>query len=513
MATWDELVSLALLGTEQSGRGETRLCESRSADDQSAVAQLLRKLEAAGKSRESVLLCAAGTLSLHGRAGIVPLKSSATRPQPAPQNDLPCVNVGVANLRLLIEQYTQTLLPIWLRAVAKANKRVPEAAVPLLLHFGENSKDFREPVAAVIGNRGRWLAAQNAAWSFAATGTIASSQMDQLKEIFETGNSDERIVALKELRRSEPNAARELVEANWKQEGHEQKVKFLESFALNLTMADEPFLEEICLEDKRKEVRTVAANWLSRLTHSRFHKRMVERAKPCLRVKGLLKQELDVSLPHEADASMIRDGFTKAPVPLTTNSRIEWLVYMLSKISPKVWEAEFRLSPEQILDDIVADATIRQAWGEAAVLHQDADWAEAMCCSKTPTGQFGDLLTGAKPELRERIVLRMIQKNKGLLYIQGNEYTQPIMVALLLANHDWSEDFGRKLIPVIVEQARQGVSYYGKQVFSSIGFYFPVSLMTEMERSFKEIERESKESVDKFLSTLKFKSELFGDLK
>lgn len=513
MAKWEELVSLALLGTEQ------QKMPALGAESDGAVGELLAKLEAAaGKSRESVLLCAAGTLSLHGRAGQVPATIPVERMVPAAEDDLPlCGHIGVANLRLLLDQYSQTLLPLWLKAVAEAGRRVPETAVPMLLEFVENRHDLRADVVAVIGHRGRWLALQNPDWSFAADGDVADIALDKLKDIFETGTTEERLSALREARRNAPEAAREMVASTWAEDSHDVKVKFLEVLAGGLTMADEPFLEEKALDDKRKEVRLVAARLLATLTESRFHKRMVERALPLLKVKTVLlvKKEFDISLPQSADAAMLRDGFTKKGAQLTPEDRQEWMFYLMSAIDPSVWEREFKMTPEEIVQSPQPPNYIRVGWAAAAALHKNTKWIEAFCSSDRPPPNYVDLIVSSTPEVRERTISKMIAKNGGqILLVKGSDFNQPITTALLAANHDWSVDFARKLMPGLKALMHADVFHYSKQqLLGAIGFYFPPSLLPEAEQALMDARPEMQAAVDTFLSSLKFKSDLFGEIK
>jgi uncharacterized protein YlaN (UPF0358 family) len=63
------------------------------------------------------------------------------------------------------------------------------------------------------------------------------------------------------MRREAPDKAREWLQEVWKVENANTKASFLHVFMHNLTMADEPMLEEI-LHDKSQKVREVASRLL-----------------------------------------------------------------------------------------------------------------------------------------------------------------------------------------------------------------------------------------------------------
>ncbi len=77
-----------------------------------------------------------------------------------------CRSAFVANA---LGEYPQ-LLPEWLQAVAVAQRRVPEEALPDLLDFGQARRELHEAISGVLGQRGRWLARLNPDWECALGG-------------------------------------------------------------------------------------------------------------------------------------------------------------------------------------------------------------------------------------------------------------------------------------------------------------------------------------------------------
>jgi hypothetical protein len=67
------------------------------------------------------------------------------------------------------------LLALW----AARGQRLPEAWLPAALELGRRSIAMRAPVAAVLGTRGHWLAAQRDDWRWAASTAAATHRPSQ----------------------------------------------------------------------------------------------------------------------------------------------------------------------------------------------------------------------------------------------------------------------------------------------------------------------------------------------
>ena len=164
----------------------------------------------------------------------------------------------------------------------------------------------------LLGERGRWLAAQNPEWSW-VTGTSGEGD-----NVWETGDRAARLAYLRKVRETQPGRARELLISTWKVEPAEDRAAFIAVLETGLSQDDEAFLEA-ALDDKRKEVRRKAAALLARIPGSALVTRMTERTLPLLRFTspesgGVMKLKkskpaaLEVTLPAECDKAMQRDG-------------------------------------------------------------------------------------------------------------------------------------------------------------------------------------------------------------
>src|SRR5690349_17078923 len=193
---WQLLLKAAMLGTERS------TIDIALSDD--ALGQLLTR--ASGGSPQATLLSRAAVMATYQRAGRKPLRIAPPQ-ETAQQTDIPRLGpkAGEFHARMLAGE-NRPLLPEFLEAVAKAQKRVPEESLPELLNLGRSSANLRPLILPVIGHRGHWLAAQNPEWNYI-------SGEESSESVWQTGAASARLLMLGQLRKSDPGAARSMLES------------------------------------------------------------------------------------------------------------------------------------------------------------------------------------------------------------------------------------------------------------------------------------------------------------
>src|SRR5262249_37863475 len=278
---WAELVKVALVGTGRQALGEPAV-------------------EVPGASAEAKLLGEAAALALHERAGALPPVLEGAAPAAASHETLPRASTAATRELEIALVAEPALVPEWLRlcAAPTVGRRADERMLPDLLEFGRADADARAAVIAVLGERGRWLAEKNPSWGWVAAGAPS-------RDAWEHGGRAERLGFFASLRKRDPAAARALVEPGFAKETPEDRAELVARFAVELSDADEPFLEA-ALDDRRKEVRLAAARVLACLPMSRLGARMAARAKPLVRGGH-------VKLPEIPDAAGQRDGLELTP--------------------------------------------------------------------------------------------------------------------------------------------------------------------------------------------------------
>lgn len=473
--TWDYLVKIALLGTEQQ---KPTLPEAVEGFD-----TLLQQLDTA--DAEKTLLSSAGTFALARRAGYAPPKISTLPTPDSAEQSLPrCPDLVGADLLYMLSGKHQDCLEVWFKGVAIRKWRVPEEALPLLLGLGNKNKNLRAGILPVLGERGRWLAAQNPEWAWVFS-TVASEDEPLPLSLWETGNRAERTAFLQTLRRSNPNEARTLLEESWSTEPYEERSAFLETFHINLSMLDEPFLET-ALDDKRKSVRIEARRCLARLPQSRYCQRMTERGKPILNlVRVMLKPDyFDIVLPAAHDKTMERDGIDKKP-PAGVGEKAYWLIEILQAVPLNFWTETFQKTPEQIVKTQIPREwrdNVLQAWTIASGTQRNTEWAEALLY------QWMELQSNSIPThliaWNEVLPKAVLERATILLMDKVNpifRWDSPLKTFFDMCGPTWGEELAHKYLQKLraftktLKKENSYLSYHQNEIAS----YIPISLQDE----------------------------------
>jgi hypothetical protein len=446
-AAWERLVRAALLGTERQPEPADAATGDPALDG--AVAAL-----ADGRA-EARLLGTAVVLDAWRRAGQRAGRSPATTPGPAPEAaERVCSPLAARVLREVLAGTSAPLLAEWMRLAHAGGVTAPPELLPGLLHWAAPHAAVRDDVARALGARGRWLAAQNPAWSFAAEVPADPAAG------WETGSAEERVRILRKVRETDPAAGLALVQSTWKSDPARDRAGFVEALATGLSMDDEPFLES-ALDDRSKQVREASARLLSALPGSRLVARMVERLTPLLRPSGppgLLARlaggsaRIHVELPAACDAAMQRDGI--APQLPGAGERAWWLRQMLAAVPPSTWSARWEMDAATCLAAARASeeaSLLLSAWTTAAVRSRDAAWAEALLragagADEAPVAELlppEQLEPLALERLRPLDVERLRPAQNGL--VSGH----PAAVLLQAARFPWSSELTRAAVRAV----------------------------------------------------------------
>lgn len=378
MDWWQGYVDVALLGTNR--RSPT--CPQET-DNLSKLVCALN-----WNQPEAALLSAAGIVSQYQRVGKcaeqrvekrVEQTDVAASTEPCQPDVQPCCSDRIAQyLGVAMQEYPEAM-PELLGLMRAMDQRVPPKWLPKLLSFGQRRLEVQAQISAVLGNRGRWLAAQNPDWRYGCvvqnknmqtknmqTEDIEESEhkIVRLQQQWQLGEPRERCLALQQWRGIDPEAAREALCEGWKKESRRDREAFLSAIATGLSLEDEPFLEE-ALNDRASAVRKAAADLLAQLPESALTQRMTDRVCSFIRLYGEGQQmRIEVSLPEAFDKAWERDGIVLKPAS-GEGERAGWLRQMLAKTPLYVWSAD----PA----DIVKAAAVHE-WREVLL----NGWAQAI---------------------------------------------------------------------------------------------------------------------------------------
>lgn len=517
-ARLDAIARAALLGTE---RGAMRTW--REFDVPTAVAPYLAQLDSA--DGEGALLNAAALLGAYAAAGRLPSAAADQRataaPAPPDASDIPVAPSGPSRLlTTMLAGVHAEALPEWLALTADRGWRVPAVALPALLTLATATPALRSPLAAVLGARGRWLAAQHDDWRWATHDTMQLPDEDTLAMTWQTGAPDERAALLERVRRADASRGRALLESTWEEEPPTQRAALLPRLAAALTLADEPLLER-ALDDRRQEVRRAAAALLAGLPGSALVGRMTQRARVALRYDagGLLHRgRLHVEPPAAHDAPMARDGVEKTP-PAGTGARAWWLAQIVAAVPPATWSTEWATEPTTLIRAAAHTdwaPPLLDGWGAAAVRFGDAAWAEALLTDASSARQVSRLapsraaLLAVLPPARREAVVAPALRDRA--------FDADLVELVVACMHPWSDPFARAVLGWLRQRAARPASsqpdvsdWQLREVLPRLALFVPPSLAaTAAERwpADDEHGRAWERSVEGFLSLLTFRHEI-----
>jgi Family of unknown function (DUF5691) len=359
-----DILATALAGTAQAGATTTPATGTE-------VDSLIAALPEGDAERR--LLLAAGSASIYRAAGYVP-DSLADAPAPTPDETLPACSPGAADLlRTLLSAGKNELLREALERTCLAGLRLPPDLLPAALDIRDDR--VRAALFPAVGERGRWLAGFNKAWSWVSDHLPVAAGMlpADAETIWEEGTTGQRVEILWRVRAVDPERGRQWLQAVWKREKADAREQLLSALAIGLGSEDEPLLES-ALDDRAQAVRAEAADLLAKLLSSALVERMCARADAMLTYKD---SKLDANPPKAVEKGAVRDGIAEQP-PYGTGDRAWWLAQILSRVPPVHWVERFGLTPEELIAatrDASWQLSILEGWTHAAAIHQDRGYA------------------------------------------------------------------------------------------------------------------------------------------
>lgn len=297
-----------------------------------------------------------------------------TAPPPMPAcapESQPAITEASVILLLQVQAREDTLLlDECLQLIAAHGRRIDERLLPGMLNELRDP-GLRSRVIAGGGEAAQWLVQLNPDW-----GVVRREGADAWTE----GTLEQRVAWLRAERARAPEQARVALQAAYADEPPAARAVLLQALAVGLSMADEPLLEQ-ALDDRRKEVRSVAQSLLRRLPGSALAQRARALVEPLLAFKpgGLLRRDtLEVALPEAATPAMLRDGIeAKPPGGYTGGQRSYWLEELLARVPPaqicRAWSREPAALLKLAHKHEYADQ-LQRGWMRAAVSFGERDW-------------------------------------------------------------------------------------------------------------------------------------------
>ncbi|WP_157535035.1 DUF5691 domain-containing protein [Nocardia inohanensis] len=370
----------------------------------------------------------------------------------------------------------------WFEAVRPYDYRVPDGLVSIVLERAKGLAAHREPLLRLAGARGRWLAERHPGWR-----TLVRADIEDAS-VWSHGRAAERRQWLAQLRRQDPEAAREALAASWDTESGAGKAELLAVLGDGLSPADENLLEA-ALDDRRAEVRRLAADLLGRLPESAFAGRMAQRAGAWLNFgKGVIRPQLTTTGPGVLDDSARRDGvgdsygYTSYRADGAPDLSGEWLQRVVAGTPLRHWERALG-SAEQAMDIAVAEeirGALFAGWSDATLAQRDPEWARVLFANyaATPAG------AADSDKLRELFALQPLQDQVRHLRRLDSSWLAEIESLLRAVPHPWPGAMAEHVLRLLLERAQLSADRPGgpslvpgsyRTLFRAASAHFPVT--------------------------------------
>lgn len=359
MKPWADLVQQGILGTNRHALSLPVL---------DGMDEIWSQL--AASDQETRFLQAAALLAQYRAAGRqpMPLPLTACTPLCPAETNPPAPVEAAALLQQFLGDGDHKLLSEWLRHAAQQRMVAPSELLPALLELATKQRSFAADLAPCLGERGRWLMRLNSSWPIAAAEIVDESD-------WQVGSSEARHHFLQSYRRRSPAAARALLETTWAQEAAKDRATFLSALRNDLSMDDEPFLEQ-CLVDRSQAVRTEAARLLTGLVGSQRQRGLLAELTAYVTIeRKWLRRTLQVKLPTRYDPAWAQLGIREeSPLGVRVGQKAGWLVQLLALLPPSTVVAHLGVDAIEFLEFVRASdfaEALSMALLEGAELHQD----------------------------------------------------------------------------------------------------------------------------------------------
>lgn len=405
--------------------------------------------------------------------------------EPCEPDTIPCCSDRMAKyLGITLSTYTEIASEL-LELIATANQRVPPKWLPTLLAFGEKRAYLQPLIVSVLGNRGRWLAAQNPNWRYGCvltstpveaeavfeettvleedttdTALATETELLALQQQWDAGSRQDRILAFKQWRTLAPASARDTLAESWKQETWRDREAFIITMTPQLSIEDEPFLEA-ALTDRAQSVRAHAASLLATLPSSQLCQRTTERIQSFMQIRGQGKQlQINVTLPEQYEPTWAKDGIERKPRN-GEGERAGWLRQMIATVPLARWNG-----PPADIGRAAASHEWREALinGWAIAIQRQRSQPEASTWATAWLHQFGAYSLD-ETVLQDLLLLLPIQQREIYLRSQlpkkANDQNLSHWLSLVAQdNQRWNFDFSQLILAQLMKLLK-GKPKYG----------------------------------------------------
>ena len=305
--------------------------------------------------------------------------SASAAPCP-PDAAAPAPGRAVQLLRLALTQppvsrdLQDDVVAAWLRAAATHGRRLPHELLPTALQAATTRTVLRDPLRAVLNERGRWLAARRTEWSWAVSTADASPAPVVDDDAWARATGPEQAALLRAIRASDPARGRDLAEQELASANAKQRAALVGALRVGLGPDDEDLLMT-ALADKASGVHRAASALLDAIPGSVRARRLGAVLAGAVSMHGLLRSTLrvaELSLPSD---DVRTDSSTPEP------GSAGWQPWLLEQVvagaAAEALTDALGTDPAGVLR-ADRDRVLRPGLRRAALARRDAVWARAL---------------------------------------------------------------------------------------------------------------------------------------
>lgn len=461
MQFWDTIINTAMMGTDK---------KQISASDMPAAIEEVASLvnENNTKDKEEKFIQLAAIAYNYRQCGIIPAQKEIMMPLAPAEEKEYCNQAALQALQDIISEESMPLLKFWIQHCYEKQQIVSPEMVPLLLQTGTQQKKLQLLIASCCGKRGEWLSSFNPAWIF------SSAQTDE--ELWQTGTIEQRKEILKQIRKTDPVKARELVEQTWALEDAATKTSFLEILGENAVADDIPFLEGL-LNEKSKKVKEEALKLLKQIPGSTILEQYQEVIRQTVSIKKgkvLLgmgnKTTLDFHLPASIPEEVFKSGIEKLSGQKNISDE-SFIVYQLvSYIPPFFWKQHLECSAPEVIELFKKSEEGKRmipALGLAVSRFKEIEWAKFFI--EDEKSFYSDLVPFLEKKERESYLLK---------FINVNTMTDAVIQLAIKEEEEW----GIELTKAIFRHIAKNPYQYNRSFYNQYIHLIPVHIVGELER-------------------------------
>lgn len=510
MEGWKELVKTVLLGTATQRKNTNIAAKELEQYGINNTAQ---------QEPEIKVLRALAAYAQLNKAGLVTeqLKNNYHYKNCAEEQQEVCSPKARLQLQHILKNNYEEILIEFLKILEQQQRRIPTQLLPELLTYGTIHKTVRPYLVPCLGERGKWLAQFNPNWSYVHRLLSMSDE-----RVFELGCKEERLEYLENLRRSAPEKALSLIEKSWNSEAHLVRIEFLNTLYLNLSSADEAFLEK-CLNDRRAEVREKAVQLLGHLPHAALIGRVQKLLEDAIQYNPK-SREIKLFLPEHCNPEMKHNGVRARYKPLANEGqKANWLAQLIALVPPSYWSQLWDKPPEELLQQAATSKwgnLLIWAWATAAQQTKDNDWILA-CHRFYEQTKYNKrwlelsldfVYDGISDEVFNTLALEYFSESHNLSLSDDH----PVVNFLLREDQQWNEILSKQVIQRIkytIAQDSYVFHWSLKSVLKRAAYAIPAHLFGTLSQNWPESSKSWHSwqmEVNNFLSILRFRNEVLS---